>query len=259
MSSTVTVTATKPSDDTTIGIAFKNNLASGELFISTLKPGDGIFASTLLQEGMIVDAICGIDCTKGITSKKAVDILKDAKQGEITIVAHTPTPQQAVAEELVPVPPVTTSSVTITATKPTNDAKLGIGLKTNHENGEVYVSSIKPDGIFAPTLLQVNMVIDKINDTEIISGKMTNADCVTLLKSAKKGNVIIVAHTTRTSSTPVVQATTVVPTSVVVSNLPIAAINGGKVPPNAPIGGTWGKTTYSGKKQTWWHVLDVLS
>ena len=122
------------------------------------------------------------------------------------------------------------SSITVTATKPHDDAKLGIGLLTNEDNGEVYISSIKPDGIFASTLLQQGMVIDDVNGNNCKG--LHSSQMVSMLKEAKAGDITITAHQT-TSTSGLVQATAVLP-------------SGSGVPPGAPVGGMWGTNTYSG-------------
>lgn len=86
VSSTVTVVATKPNRNSKVGIRFETNFeATGGLRISKVEE-DGMFASTLLREGMTLQSINGVDCV-GMTSSADADRIMREAEGEVTLVA----------------------------------------------------------------------------------------------------------------------------------------------------------------------------
>ena len=188
MSSSITVHVTKPSRVSRLGVDLKN-ASGGGVYVNTIRD-DSIFVATELQAGMIIESINGISCAS-LASSEAANILRQV-EGEIFMdVRSTP-----IAIPSAP-PLMAVSSITVTAIKPTRQTKVGIGFK-NHNNhgssgggGQVYINSVKQDGIFTSTLLQQGMIIDSINGVDC--SRLTSAEAANLLREAE-GEISVVAH-----------------------------------------------------------------
>jgi len=85
------------------------------------------------------------------------------------------------------------SIVIVSAKKPNRNSKVGISLR-DADDGGVFVSAIKHDSIFAPTLLQVGMKVDEIN--EIKCHDLTNGAAADIIRNSNERNVTIKAHIT---------------------------------------------------------------
>lgn len=187
MSSSITVHATKPSRESRVGVNLKN-APGGGVYVSTIRD-DSIFVATELQAGMIIESINGISCAS-LASSEAANVLRQVEGKIFMSVCSTP-----IAIPSAP-PPMAVSSITVTAIKPTRQAKVGIGFK-NHNNhssggrGQVYINSMEQDGIFTSTLLQRGMVIDSINGVDC--SRLTSAEAANLLREAE-GEISVVAH-----------------------------------------------------------------
>ena len=75
--------------------------------------------------------------------------------------------------------------VVVVVSKPSKDAKLGIGL--TDDGGSVKITTLNNDGLFANTLLKVGMRVNTINSKRVT----TSNEAVGLLKEAEKQVVIV--------------------------------------------------------------------
>ena len=96
--------------------------------------------------------------------------------------------QDAGARVVTPASEVPKNTVTVVVTKPSIDAKLGIGVFQKTGELEIKVTSIAPDSLFAGTELMVGMKIETVNGGRFARFKQ----CVDFLKTAV-GQLTIVA------------------------------------------------------------------
>lgn len=81
-------------------------------------------------------------------------------------------------------------TIVVLVTKPSKDAKLGIGLTNN--KGSVIVTTLFDDGLFANTDLKVGMRVKTINSNRVT----TSQQAVCLLKEAEKQVAIVASYIT---------------------------------------------------------------
>lgn len=137
----LTITATKPSQESKLGVAFTRSGVDSPLMIKSVKP-DSIFANTDLKAGMIVHEVLGEPMTWK-TPKNAADALRVADAGSVTVSV-----QVAIGEIV----------------KESKTAKLGIALKNSTTKPGIFVSKVNEDGAFANSELGPGMKVLYIND-----------------------------------------------------------------------------------------------
>lgn len=178
----IVVLATKPSKDAKLGIGL-TTAGNVAVKITTIAP-DGLFAGTDLKAGMILETV---NQTKCATTKEAVSLLKEA-ENRVLIVAST---TENVTQEAFYSTTASSSScaVVVVITKPSKDAKLGIGVDAS-ELGKVKITSIDPAGLSAGTELKVGMKIDAVNGKKY----STYDQGMTLLKEAESPVRIVASN-----------------------------------------------------------------
>lgn len=182
---TVTVTLTKDSPDTKVGIGLGKSASNGEVVITSIKEG-GLAEGTALEKDMQIKNINGVDIT-GKTPQDAVALMKEA-QGSVTIVAE----RQAA--------PSSTNIVTVTLVKDSPDTKVGLSLGKSAANGEIVITNIKEGGLADGKGLKTGMLIKSVNGVNV-AGKMPQ-DAITLLRNAPDAITIVAERPTSTSGGP---------------------------------------------------------
>jgi len=84
------------------------------------------------------------------------------------------------------------SSIIITATKPSSSSIVGVGLR-NADGGGVYVNSIRENSIFVNTMLQIGMIIERINDIDCTS--LTSMEAADVLRGIRREVSIVARYT----------------------------------------------------------------
>jgi len=120
------------------GIQVKN--MGGSVYITNINP-TGLFANTDLKQGMKVVRVNKKEASQ-LSTADALKLFKTAKS-EVTVVAEY------------------VGFVGVTGTKETKDSKVGIKLK--EKGGQIYISSISPESLFADTDLKVGMKLVSVN------------------------------------------------------------------------------------------------
>ena len=98
--SIITAVAQKPTAESKLGISFSRTDAKSPLVIEKIKP-DGLFASSELKAGMLVESIMGIPMMFS-SPKEAVDALRVANAGEVEIKAIVSNAHQKPTQATVP-------------------------------------------------------------------------------------------------------------------------------------------------------------
>mmetsp|Transcript_35179 Transcript_35179/g.75067 ORF Transcript_35179/g.75067 Transcript_35179/m.75067 type:complete len:182 (+) Transcript_35179:254-799(+) len=115
------------------------------------------------------------------------------------------------------------AATTVMITKPSKDAKVGIGLTGE---GTIKITTIAPDGLLSGATLEVGMELDTINENKFD----TATEATAMLKEAEGQITIVARHVKDTPTTPLLPP------------------GDSSDPPGAPSGGVWGTNTYSGDK-----------
>ena len=196
---TVTVTANKPYPDTRTGLGLRTKAGVG-VVITSFKTYS-IFNGTNLKVGMQILRANGQDCST--KSAEYVAALLRSTGGDITIVARD------ASSEMMETGGVMLQTdlplVTVHATKPNQQTKVGIGVEGrplgNGTTGPV-ISSIRPNGLLAHTSLEVGMRVLSINGVSC----RDQHDTVDMLRMAQ-GTLSIMAGPLRMVAATVTKAT----------------------------------------------------
>lgn len=154
----ITAIAEKPTAESKLGIAFSRPDAESPLVIKMVRD-DGLFASSELKAGMLVESIMGVPMMFS-TPKAAADALRLADAGEVVIKAM-----------------VTVGEITKTDVS----QKLGISLKNSTTQPGIYISKISEDGLFAGSELMEGHQVLYIND---VPCPATTKEAIALVKEA---------------------------------------------------------------------------
>lgn len=165
----ITATATKPTAESKLGIAFSRASVEAPLVVKMIRP-DGLFAATDLKEGMLVDKVMGKSMMFA-TPKDAADALRLAEAGDVTIEAM---------------------AMIGAITKTDKSQKLGISLKNSTTAPGIFVSKIGEDGLFAKSELTPGHKVLFIND---VPCPPTTKEAITLIKEAESELKIIAVPT----------------------------------------------------------------
>jgi len=154
----ITVTVTKDTPGAKCGINVKN--VDGTILVTNINP-TGLFADTELKAGMKIVRVNKKEAA-GLATTDAMKLFKQAK-GEVTVTAEY------------------VGYVGVTVYKEKKDAKVGI--KVKEKDGNIYVSSIGEDSLFAGTDLKVGMKILTVNKNEVTG--LTPFEAIDFFKSAE--------------------------------------------------------------------------
>jgi len=143
-----------------IGMGVKTR--DGQLYITTIVE-NGLFANTDLKVGMQVVTVNKKPCA-GLKLKEAVALFKNTEDQELLVLAKDP------------------GYITVRVEKENVDAKCGIGLK--EMDGNIYISYISKDGLFADTELEIGLKAVRVNNREM-KGK-TALEALEAFKSAPR-------------------------------------------------------------------------
>jgi len=171
----LTAVAEKPTAESKLGIAFSRANAESPLVIKMIRE-DGLFATTDLKAGMLVDSVMGIPMMFA-TPKSAADTLRLADAGQVEVKVL-----------------VNIGEVTKTSPK----QKLGISMKNSTTKSGIFISNIGVDGLFAETELKEGDKVLYIND---IPCPETTKDAIALVKGASSILKIIAVPTDITPPT----------------------------------------------------------
>lgn len=163
----LSATVTKETKDTKVGIAFTRKGENYPLTIKLIRDG-GLFESTELKPGMVVDAINDVSMTWK-APKDAADALRSAEAGaDLTI----------------------TTKVSVgTITKDSKDDKVGISLKNSTTKSGMWISKITPESKFADSELIVGQQVIRINGVDC---PLNTKEAIQIVKDAE-GELIVVA------------------------------------------------------------------
>lgn len=128
----------KSSPSQKCGIQVKN--MGGSVYITNINP-NGLFADTDIKTGMKVVRVNKKEASQ-LSTADALKLFKTAKS-EVTVVAEY------------------VGFVGVTVTKETQDTKVGIKLK--ERGGQIYISSISPESLFADSDIKVGMRLVSVN------------------------------------------------------------------------------------------------
>ncbi|CAB9507347.1 expressed unknown protein [Seminavis robusta] len=203
----ISVTATKASRDSRVGIAMRRKDGVG-FCVDSIAP-TSIFANTELQQGMKVLTINGVSIQQSMSSQQVLSLLVNA-ESKVTIVAEKADNNGAAAMRN-----SSTSNnhhgsnhnsvnnhhgnnVSVTVTKPTPSSRVGISIKRYDGIGFV-VESIAPGSLFEPTELKKGMKVLSINGVPI-QLSMQSEEVLVLLTSAPTNVTIVAERTNHRSS-----------------------------------------------------------
>lgn len=160
------VSVKKDSKDSKVGIGLKT--VDGRIIVSSIAE-DGLFADTNVVPGLRLLCIGNTLCAN-ISKTEAIGAFKEA-EGTVTVIC----------EEV--------GLVSATATKESQDSKVGIGLRSiNNMN---VISSISPGGLFADTELKIGHKLVSVN--KVNCSNLTKTEAINLFKDAE-GEVTVMAE-----------------------------------------------------------------
>jgi C-terminal processing protease CtpA/Prc len=159
----VKVTKTSPTAKLGIGV----NTVNGVMIFSGVSE-DGLFANTALKAGMRVVSINN-QLVTGLSKTEAIALFKEA-EGEIFVLAED----------------IGLKTITVTKTSP--EAKVGIGLKDMFKS--VVISTVSPDGLFANSGLKVGHKVISVN--KVNCAGMDKRAVISLFKEAESAITIMV-------------------------------------------------------------------
>lgn len=162
----VTVTATKETPESKIGIGLKD--MSGMVIVSSIAP-DSIFTDSALKVGHKVLSINKMS-VDGMDKHEAIKLFKTA-ESTITVMAED------------------VGLVGATVMKPSTDTKVGIGIK--EKDGDLYVSSIYDSGLFTTTDLKEDMKLVSLNRKSVRG--LSKNDAIQLIKETE-GELTVIAQ-----------------------------------------------------------------
>ena len=160
----ITATATKPSKDSKVGIAFSRQAENHPLTVKLIRE-EGLFFESELKAGFVVDSINGIPMTYK-TPKDAADELRKS-DGEVTIVAKI---------------------FTSTIEKSGKEDKVGISLKNSTTKPGMWISKINDDGKFAGSELAAGQKVVSINGVPCPS---KTKEAIALVKDAESTVTVV--------------------------------------------------------------------
>ena len=167
-SDVITGVVTKASADSSVGITLQKMAGDdGTMLIKAVIAG-GLFSKTDLKAGMEVLTVNG-QSVKGMSTKEAVDLLRNAGAGEVSITAKKSSAALPVEKPKEPEPePIdegiyeSVSTISGVVNKEEKTSKCGI-LFSQVGAGPVKIKTIRPDGLFAATGLSAGMEVVNVN------------------------------------------------------------------------------------------------
>ena len=163
----VSATVSKPDRDCRLGIGVIER--EGQIYITSIAK-DGLFGDTDLEEGMRIISV-NKQPLAGLSSMDAVARFKGAPD-QLVVLAEDP------------------GYTVVTVTKESPDAKCGITVK--NMDGQIVVTNVNPEGLFAETELKTGMKVVRVNKKETV-GLMT-VDAMKLFRQAKSEVTVIAEY-----------------------------------------------------------------
>jgi len=142
----ITAVVNKPKAESKLGITFSRRNMESPMVIETIRD-DGIFASSELKAGMIVESIMKIPM-KFKTPKFAEHVLRSADAGQVEVKAKSKIRDDGTIIAIVD--------------KPREDSKLGITFSRLNMESPMIIETIHDDGIFASSDLKAGMIVESI-------------------------------------------------------------------------------------------------
>jgi C-terminal processing protease CtpA/Prc len=161
----VAVSVHKDTPTTKLGIGL--NTVNGVMVFSGIS-ADGLFANTELKEGMRLVSVNNA-LVEGMTKAEAIDLFKKAS-GDIFVLAED------------------VGFATITVTKDSPSAKVGIGLKDMFKS--VVISSISADGLFSNSGLKIGHKVVSVNKVNCLG--MDKRAVINLFKEAESTLMVMI-------------------------------------------------------------------
>jgi C-terminal processing protease CtpA/Prc len=155
---------TKSASNSKVGIGLKSR--NGSLIVSSIAP-DGLLASTDIHVGQSLLGVNGTSC-KGLSTKEAIALFKQLEG--LTILTQD------------------IGLISVTVQRENLQQKIGIGLK--EINGNIIISTIASDGLFAGTALKPGLRLLRVGTTDC--EKLNKHDAILLFKNAE-GSLTVLA------------------------------------------------------------------
>ena len=162
----VSATVFRESLNTRLGLFLRQ--VDGRIMITGMDEKFGLFANTNLQVGMALVSINGMLCPT-MSCKEAVKFLKSVK-GDLTITAE---------------------HVGYVCAKVTKTESPFIGMAVKSRRGQIYITAICKDGLFADTNLKVGMQVVSVNKHHC--GGLRTIEAVALFKDTSQQELVVLA------------------------------------------------------------------